>query len=70
MIALAFVEGTLEVRGFQAGEDVPAECRWDPRSACHRAPARAYADVVLELRRRKLAYDDQARRYVELEPKL
>lgn len=70
MIALAFAEGTLELHGFQPSDDVPAECRWDARSACHRAPARAYADVVLELRRRKLAYDDQARHYVELEPKL
>jgi superfamily II DNA or RNA helicase len=70
MIVLTFAEGTLEVRGFADGDTVPAECRWDPRSACHRAPARAYADVVLELRRRKLAYDDQARSYSELEPKL
>jgi superfamily II DNA or RNA helicase len=69
-VELAFSEGTLELRGFPPGEELPAECRWDARSACHRAPALAYAELVLELRRRKLAYEDRARAYVELEPKL
>lgn len=69
-LALRFVEGTLELHGLPPDEAAPGECRWDARSACHRAPALAYADVVLELRRRKLAYEDHARAYVELEPKL
>jgi superfamily II DNA or RNA helicase len=70
MLVLRFAAGTLELHGFPEGEALPAECRWDPRSACHRAPALAYADIVLELRRRQLAYDDQARAYSTLEPKL
>jgi superfamily II DNA or RNA helicase len=69
-VELRFSEGTLELRGLPEGEAAPSECVWDPRSACHRAPALAYAEVVLELRRRKIAYDDRARAYVELEPKL
>jgi superfamily II DNA or RNA helicase len=49
---------------------LPKECVWDPRSACHRAPALAYADIVLELRRRQIAYEDHARAYSTLEAKL
>jgi superfamily II DNA or RNA helicase len=70
MLGLRFAAGTLELHGFPEGEALPAACRWDPRSACHRAPALAYADIVLELRRRQIAYDDQARAYSTLEPKL
>ncbi len=70
MLRLRFAAGTLELDGFPEGEPLPAECRWDPRSACHRAPALAYAGIVLELRRRQLAYEDQARAYLTLEPKL
>lgn len=63
-IRLAFMAGTLEVWGLDAASDVlPACCLWDARTACHRAPAMAYAEVVLALRRRKLAYLDEARRY-------
>ena len=70
MVVLGFAQGTLEIRGFPPDEDLPAECRWDARSACHRAPALAYAELVLDLRRRKIAYEDGARAYGELEPKL
>src|SRR4051812_9927608 len=45
-LSLSFVAGTLELRGLAADAPAPAGCRWDPRAACHRAPAIAYADVV------------------------
>ncbi len=63
MVTLSFLAGTLELRGWP--EDVPlrASLRWDARTACHRAPALAYADIVRELVGRKLAYTDEARRY-------
>ena len=59
--------------GFQAVSEIagaprlPASCRWDPRTLCHRAPALAYADLVRALLRDKTPYEDRARRYLELE---
>lgn len=62
---LAFVSGTIEVRGL--GEDVSLPgCRWDPRTVCHRAPAVAYADIVRALVRDKIPHDDRARTYTTL----
>jgi superfamily II DNA or RNA helicase len=68
MVTLRFVGGTLELAGLGRDHDrVPSCCRWDARTACHRAPAVAYAELVLGLRRAGIEYDDQARRYQELE---
>jgi superfamily II DNA or RNA helicase len=71
-VVLAFVAGTLEIRGF-AGDGDPrlpaplATCAsWDPRTRCHRATAFAYADVVRALVATKTPYEDSARRYGEL----
>jgi superfamily II DNA or RNA helicase len=69
VIELVFREGTLEVHGFESGAAVPA-CEWDARTVCHRAPARAYAELVLWLRKQGLDYVDRARAYGELEAKL
>jgi len=66
--SLHFVGGTLELRG--TGSDLgglPGECAWDPRSACFRVAASCYAPLVLALRQLGLAYDDQARAYLELD---
>ncbi|MSP60266.1 MAG: DEAD/DEAH box helicase [Myxococcales bacterium] len=64
MVTLAYVAGTIEVRGLpEVAPVLPAACRWDPRTACHRAPALAYADIVLALRREKIDCEDNARRY-------
>src|SRR5262249_40543956 len=50
VITLRFLAGTLEVRGLAVGTpQLPAACMWDERTACHRAPAVAYADVVRAL---------------------
>jgi superfamily II DNA or RNA helicase len=70
MIELAFVAGTLELRGAPREQQISEECRWDARSACHRAPALAYAEIVLALRRSGIAYEDRARAYLELEAHL
>ncbi len=69
MVVLTFADGTLELRGFEPGRALP-ECEWDPRTASHRAPARAYAELVLWLRKNGIAYDDQARAYSELDCRL
>jgi superfamily II DNA or RNA helicase len=52
--------------GLAADFELPAAFRWDRRSRCHRAPALAYAEAVLELRARGVAYEDRARAYPEL----
>lgn len=67
-LTLTFVAGTLELRGLaQGAPEAPPGCVWDPRAACFRAPALAYADVVRALVRHKLAFEDRARLYVTLE---
>lgn len=67
-LTLTFVAGTLELRGLpQGAPEAPPGCVWDPRAACFRAPALAYADVVRTLVRHKLPLDDRARHYATLE---
>ena len=66
MIELSFFAGTLELRGVPAELLLPPAVHWDERTACHRAPAVAYADVVRALVRGKIPYEDRARRYAEL----
>lgn len=66
MAVLRFHAGTLEVRDVADPALLPEVCRWDDRSACHRAPASAYAEVVMAFFSRKLPYEDQARAYAEL----
>jgi superfamily II DNA or RNA helicase len=67
---LDFVAGTLELRGRERSWEAPPGFRWDERTRCFRAPALAYAEAVLWLRRASVEVDDRARRYVELEPRL
>ena len=43
--------------------DCPRAPPGTPRSACHRAPASQYPDVLRALTRLKVAYEDEARRY-------
>jgi len=70
MVVLTFTAGTLELRGLGPEQTAPPSSELDPRTLCHRAPARAYAEIVLWLRKNGIAYDDQARAYGELEAKL
>ena len=69
MVVLTFADGTLEVRGLEKDQVAPSS-ELDPRTRSFRAPARAYAEIVLWLRKSGIAYDDQARAYTELESKL
>jgi superfamily II DNA or RNA helicase len=63
-VVLRFVAGTVEIAGWPAQTaGLPADCVWDERSACLRAPACRYAEVVLALRGTKIPYLDEARRY-------
>jgi superfamily II DNA or RNA helicase len=63
-VGLRFVAGTVEVTGLASGGPVvPPGCAWDERSACFRAPACRYADIVRGLRAARVSYTDDARRY-------
>jgi superfamily II DNA or RNA helicase len=67
-VSLTFVAGTLELRGLlQGAAEVPPGFVWDPRAACHRAPAMAYADALRALIRGGAQVEDRARAYVTLE---
>jgi superfamily II DNA or RNA helicase len=63
-VRLAFEAGTLRIEGLFDATGIP--CLWDDRSNCHRTPAHRYAEVVLALRGRGVAYEDDARAYEEL----
>ncbi len=63
---LSFRSGTLELAGPPKTADVPKALVWDARSGVFRAPALAYAEIVLALRKQGLAYEDRARAYPEL----
>ncbi|HEV8248128.1 MAG TPA: DEAD/DEAH box helicase family protein [Polyangiaceae bacterium] len=67
MALLSFASGTIELRELEREACVlPSSLIWDERTQCHRAPALAYAEVVLALRKAGVAYEDRARRYEEL----
>jgi superfamily II DNA or RNA helicase len=66
MLVLSFRSGTIELSGAERGAALPAPLVWDARSGLHRAPALAYAEVVMGLRRAELAYEDRARQYPDL----
>ena len=66
VVTLSFMAGTLELRGWPEGRALPLAWAWDARTACHRAPGVAYADIVRELWTTKTPYTDEARKYPEL----
>ncbi|MBM4291378.1 MAG: DEAD/DEAH box helicase [Deltaproteobacteria bacterium] len=67
MIRITFHAGTLEIRGLDDPASLPKPVEWDIRSASHRCPALYYPDVVMSLVRRRVPYQDDARRYEVLD---
>lgn len=66
-LVLAFENGTLALRGADKDDArLPELMSWDARTSCHRAPAVAYAPIVLALRKAQIEYTDDARKYDEL----
>jgi superfamily II DNA or RNA helicase len=62
VVTVRFRAGTIEVEGLPADvSGVPVA--WDERSACHRAPGQAYAEVLRALSRSQIEFQDTARRY-------
>ncbi len=67
MPTLSFEGGTLALSGVdEADPRIPPQLTWDSRAASFRAPASAYASIVLALRRVGLTYEDVARTYETL----
>jgi len=64
-IIIQFEAGTLVLDGADATAQVPAAFRWDERVRRWRAPALAYRQIITEMTRRRLPYQDQARQYLE-----
>ena len=65
-VTLRFANGTIEVAGRARGDGALPGCVWDERTACWRAPAVGYAEIVRALVATKTVYVDQARAYGEL----
>ena len=71
VLVLRFEGGTVCLEGLPStgGEHgAPPGTQWDARSASFRAPAVAYAALVMWLRKHEVDYDDQASAYEKLEP--
>lgn len=67
MVTLRFFGGTLELSGLaDHAPELSPVYPWDARTACHRVPAIAYADLLRTLVRQKVEVDDQARQYATL----
>jgi superfamily II DNA or RNA helicase len=67
MTRLAFASGTVELRDPPPDLPLPDAWRWDARTACFRAPAVAYAELVRVLHVAGVSYEDSARSYIKLE---
>lgn len=68
MVEVRFFAGTVELAGLPASvTGLPPSCAWDDRSACHRAPAQAYPDLLRALKRLGIPCEDSARKYEVLE---
>ena len=61
MLVLSFRSGTIELSGASKHDELPKPLTWDARGGVFRAPALAYAEVVLALRKKQLVYEDRAR---------
>ncbi len=66
-LILQFDCGTLLLEQAIDSAQVPSPFEWDERVRRWRAPAIAYRQVITELVRRKIPYQDQARRYYEFD---
>lgn len=66
-LVLRFDAGTLLLDGADRTLAVPQSFRWDERVQRWRAPAFAYRDVVRELVRGEMAYEDAARAYQDFD---
>src|SRR5947209_14491916 len=70
MLSLAFDRGTILLHGLEEaglGSLAISDARFDHRVGAVRLPAYRYAQLILGLRARGVAYDDKARAYARLQ---
>jgi superfamily II DNA or RNA helicase len=65
-ISIEFKGGTLELRGVEDPSVLPNGCLFDDRTACYRASASAYSEIVMGFVKGGYGYEDRARNYEEL----
>ncbi len=70
MIKIEFKSGTLELQDVTDDSLLPSIAKWDPRTSCYRMPASFYAELIMNLVKAKVPYDDQARKYEVLSTNL
>jgi superfamily II DNA or RNA helicase len=63
---LTYQKGTLALSDVPSELTLPEVCAWDGRAQVHRAPARAYADLVMFFKNANVPLEDRARAYEEL----
>ena len=66
-VVLQFDAGTLVLDGVGQTFSAPSAFQWDERVRRWRGPAMAYRQAVIELRRNKIVFKDDARRYYEFQ---
>lgn len=66
-VTIRFDGGTIEARNLPQDFPMPPFVSWDARAGAHRATASSYADLVRWLVREKIAYEDRARNYGDLQ---
>ncbi len=64
---LKFESGTLVLEGASKKDFVPKDFVWDERTRQFRAPAYKYRQIIIELIRNKISYDDDAKKYGEFD---
>ncbi len=65
-VDIRFRGGTIELRHLPGEVTLPSALAFDERAACYRAPAYAYADIVMFLLQNHITYTDEARAYETL----
>ncbi|MEP6925100.1 MAG: DEAD/DEAH box helicase family protein, partial [Pyrinomonadaceae bacterium] len=64
---LTYEAGTIILEGADESFAAPIQFHWDARVAQFRAPAYLYREVVKDFIRRKLEFDDAARKYLQFD---
>ncbi len=66
-LSLKFEFGTLILEGADKSFAAPGQFRWDERVRQFRAPAYLYREIIKDFIRRKIEFDDAARKYLQFD---
>ena len=67
MLKLIFESGTLVLEGANESDDIPRGFVWDKRTKQFRSPAYKYREIIIDLIRSKIPYEDFAKKYHEFD---